>query len=187
MMDSVASGTHFTWGSKAYLLHSSSQQLRRSGSGRRYDLHGNSANINRARPFIRLESEVQKSIFKLDSNVYFPPLLGWQSISGSSYGGGEFATPRCLSLANKLQLFVLNTRRFFTGLRTRPQNNQVTLKRISLAFRSLLKRREVNSQFSKINTVEQQLLAQLSGVINASFCLNLPFKCGLYCWRWNFG
>jgi len=90
--------------------------------------------------------------------------------------------PRCLSLANKLQLFVLNTRRFFTGLRTRPQNNQVTLKRISLAFRSLLKRREVNSQFSKINTVEQQLLAQMSGVISACFCLNLPFKCGLYCW-----
>jgi hypothetical protein len=46
--------------------------------------------------------------------------------------------PRCLSLANKLQLFVLNTRRFFIGLRTLPQNNQVTLQRISLAFRSLL-------------------------------------------------
>lgn len=116
-----------------------SQKLRRSGSGRRYDRHGNSANISRARPLIRLQSEVQKSIFKLDSNVYFPPLWGWQSISGSSYGVREFAIPRCLSLANKLQLFVLKTHRFFIGLRTRPQNNQVILQRISLALRSLLK------------------------------------------------
>ena len=57
------------------------------------------------------------------------------------------APTRCLSLANKLLLFVLKTRRFFIGLRARLQNNRVALQRFSLAFLGLFKRREVKSEF----------------------------------------